>query len=326
MSSTNCNLDLELAKQLQEQFNREGGVSQPIQFQYIFDKDKNECDPSDYTKCDAMERLISSSQYCSMLKKKNTADSDETLISFMENVYNGKGQRIIDDYIHFKEHHEHELERINQDLMESNRFGDCDITDCDFTTRHMDEESASTGDAKLSFYGDIFDGLHFHLFHCFEAGLRVERSDDNEEMGEEEKGTNDQYYDAQFARLNDRILARHTNTASFDRFSRKSVKFNIVNDQKQKRDTKKNYVYLDEVVKHLLHTKQDEIRIQQFMQFINQHQYDTDAMEHDHAMEPDNNISAPTIDPTLLKYYNEFIKDTKLQAESFSIGFRFYYW
>eukprot|EP01083_Nonionella_stella_P092310 258376_1 len=51
-------------------------------------------------------------------------------------------------------------------------------------------------------------------------------------------------------------------------------------------------------------------------------------MEHDHAMEPDNNIAiaSATIDSTLLRCYTEFIKDTKLESTSFSIGFRFYYW
>eukprot|EP01083_Nonionella_stella_P084437 233729_1 len=145
-------------------------------------------------------------------------------------------------------------------------------------------------------------------------------------MEDDEKVTNDEYYDAQFARLNRRIMERHNNTTSFDRFSPKSAKYNIVNDKKEKQDTNQNHMYLDLVVKHLLTLKMDEAHIQQFIQFINQQQYDTDAMEHDHAMEPDNNISNATLDPTLLRYYNEFMKDTKLEAASFSIGFRFYYW
>eukprot|EP01083_Nonionella_stella_P017070 47682_1 len=198
--------------------------------------------------------------------------------------------------------------------------------ECACTTRHMHEQNACASDEKLAFYGEIFDGLHFHLLHCFETGLRVKRSDDNDEMEEDEKVTNEEYYDTQFARLSDRIMERHINTASFGRFSPKSTKFNIVNDKKQKHDTNQNHTYLDLVVKHLLKLKMDEAHIKQFMQFIKQQQYDTDAMERDHAMEPDNNISNATIDPTLLRYYNEFMKDTKLESASFSIGFRFYYW
>eukprot|EP01083_Nonionella_stella_P258188 882826_1 len=121
-------------------------------------------------------------------------------------------------------------------------------------------------------------------------------------------------------------MARHSNTASFERFSPKSAKFNIVNEKKPKQDTNQNHTYLDVVVKHLLKLKMNEAHIQQFVQFIKQQQYDTDAMEHDHGMQPDNNISAPTIDAVVLRYYNEFVKDTKLESASFSIGFRFYYW
>eukprot|EP01083_Nonionella_stella_P278519 947166_1 len=238
--------------------------------------DSNKSDVSDhincvdYTKCDVMGRLLDLSQQYSTLKSNISEASDEILIRFMEEVYNRKGTGIIDDYIHFKEHHEHELERINQDLLESNRFGHCNIMECAFTTRHMHEQSACASDGKLAFYGEIFDGLHFHLLHCFEAGLRVKRSDDTDEMEDDEKVTNDEYYDAQFARLNRRIMERHNNTTSFDRFSPKSAKYNIVNDKKEKQDTNQNHMYLDLVVKHLLTLKMDEAHIKQFMEFINQ--------------------------------------------------------
>eukprot|EP01083_Nonionella_stella_P046159 123577_1 len=249
----------------------------------------------------------------------------------MNEVYNGKNKGLIDDYIHFKDKHEHELERITRELIQSNGFSDCSIGECEYTKRHMQQQSTTTSasDAQLSFYGEIFDALHFHLFHCFEAGLRVRRSDDNDQMEEEEKATKDQYFDAQFARMNRRILERHHNTASFDRFSTKHTKFNIVNDAKH--DTNKDNTYSDQMVKHLIHLRMDQMQIQQFMQFLNEEQYDTDAMDHDYDIKPNGNIasgsaSMTTQNQTLLKHYNEFIKDTKLESSSFNIGFRFYYW
>eukprot|EP01083_Nonionella_stella_P007768 22366_1 len=133
----------------------------------IFDKDENGCVPSDYTKCDAMWRLITSSKY--MLRTKKSEDYDEILIRFVNEVYNEKGKGLIDDYIHFKQHHEHELERINRELRESNAFSDCTILECEYTSRHMDEPSTSctdTRDSNLLFYEETFDALHFHLFHC----------------------------------------------------------------------------------------------------------------------------------------------------------------
>eukprot|EP01083_Nonionella_stella_P151581 484504_1 len=276
-----------------------------------------------------MKRLVSSYQHYSMLKTKKSDDYDEIFTRFMNEVYNEEGKGLIDDYIHFKQHHEHELERINRELRESNAFSDCSILECEYTKRHMDEPSAScteTSDAKLLFYEETFDALHFHLFHCFEAGLRVRMRDDNDEMDEEEeKATNDEYFDAQFARLNRRILDRHGNTASFDRFSPKNNKFNIVKNETH--DTNKKNTYLDDVVQHLLVLRVDEMQIKQFIQFVNEEEYDTDGIEHDHAIKPNGNISSSaTQNQTLLKYYDEFIKDTKLQSSSFNIGFRFYYW
>eukprot|EP01083_Nonionella_stella_P273540 927910_1 len=106
------------------------------------DSVENQCDPSDYTKCDATKRLVSSYQHYSMLKTKKSDDYDEIFTRFMNEVYNGKGKGLIDDYIHFKQHHEHELERINRELRESNAFSDCSILECEYTKRHMDEPSA----------------------------------------------------------------------------------------------------------------------------------------------------------------------------------------
>eukprot|EP01083_Nonionella_stella_P214322 772290_1 len=131
----------------------------------IFSKDENECVASDYAKCDAMERLISSFKYRSMLKTKKQADYAEIFVQFMNDVYNGKHKGLIDDYIHFKDHHEHELERITRELIQSNAVADCSILQCEFTKRHMDEPNTDTNasDPKLAFYDDTFDALHFHL-------------------------------------------------------------------------------------------------------------------------------------------------------------------
>eukprot|EP01083_Nonionella_stella_P172065 589358_1 len=105
-----------------------------------------------------------------------------------------------------------------------------------------------------------------------------------------------------------RILQRHGNTASFDRFARKNTKFNIANDREQ--CTNKNSTYLDDVAKHLISVRVNEMQIKQFIEFINEQRYDTDAIEHDHAIKPKGNISSiATQNQTLLKHYNAFIKD-----------------
>eukprot|EP01083_Nonionella_stella_P084364 233515_1 len=85
------------------------------------------------------------------------------------------------------------------------------------------------------------------------------------------------------------------------------------------------------MVKHLMLLKLDLMQIKQFIQFINEQEYDTDAMDHDYDIKPNGNIAADsasmtTQNQTLLKHYNEFIRDTKLDSSSFNVGFRFYYW
>eukprot|EP01083_Nonionella_stella_P166490 556768_1 len=183
-----------------------------------FSYEKNECYPSDYTKCNTMKRLFASSMYRSKLDVGNGKSDDDIFMAFMRDVYHGG---LIDDYIHFKEHHEHELQRINKDLMES-KVGDCDIMKCEFTTRHMRDQNTRPSDAKLALYLDIFDGLHFHFFHCFETGLRVRRSHDKDadEADNDDDNAADDYIDKQLREINYEAQKRE-----FKRFE--SNKFNI---------------------------------------------------------------------------------------------------
>eukprot|EP01083_Nonionella_stella_P059342 155223_1 len=280
-----------------------------------------------------MDRLLSALKQYSMLKMKplQSADYNEELTRFMNDVYT----EMMNDYIHFQEHHEHQLEQINEELIKSNAFNECDITKCEYTQRHHQTAKAKRMmmntdqmDPKVHLYEETLDALHFHLFHCFDVGLRMRKMNDNEDQIEDEqKQNNDRYYDHTLARMDKTILERHHVTAQFDRFSTQNAKYNIATTSDKQQSN--NRTYLDQIIIHLIKQRFDDVDIKKVVQFINDEQYDTDAVRDDHAVPPNGNILIACMtneNESLLNEWRVFINDTKLQASSFSVGFRFYYW
>ncbi len=80
--------------------------------QYIFSKEKNECNPSNYKECEVMNRLIAALGRYSVLMMNGNEHSRDVFMRFMDSEY----KTLIDDYIHFKQHHQSQLEQINDEL------------------------------------------------------------------------------------------------------------------------------------------------------------------------------------------------------------------
>eukprot|EP01083_Nonionella_stella_P142819 442577_1 len=281
--------------------------------------DLNDCIPSDYTKCMSMKRLLTEFKRYSMLQ---TEPNDDTLTRFMTEY-----TRLIDDYIHFKETHEHQLQQIHEELTKSEQFSDCDINKCQFTARHQRKHTIKpiVMDEKLNVYTETFDGLHFHLLHSFDVGLRTKQSQDAEEMSE----MNDRYYDPVFARINQIVLATHHLTTSFPRFSSKNKKFSIPNVQPK--EISRNHTYLDQLMMMLLKSNIDPADIEKLAQFIKEEQYVSEAIDFDYEFNPNNNFSRKYVaNRTIVTQWHSFIKGLQLQwqleCSSFNIGYRFYYW
>eukprot|EP01083_Nonionella_stella_P278158 945812_1 len=266
--------------------------------------DLNDCIPSDYTKCMSMKRLLTEFKRYSMLQ---TEPNDDTLTRFMTEY-----TRLIDDYIHFKETHEHQLQQIHEELTKSEQFSDCDINKCQFTARHQRKHTIKpiVMDEKLNVYTETFDGLHFHLLHSFDVGLRTKQSQDAEEMSE----MNDRYYDPEFARINQMILERRHLTTSFPRFSPKHNKFSIPIDHPKKTNSNRTYTYLDQLIMSLFKSNVGRVDIETLAQFVNEEQYDSEAIDFDYEFKPNNNFSTKYVaNRTIVTQWHSFIKGLQLQ-------------
>eukprot|EP01083_Nonionella_stella_P254839 875311_1 len=290
-----------------------------------------ECDAnaSDSSKCISMQRLAVALKHYSTLNIMENSDDQEVFRRFMLETYH----EVIDDYIHFQKYHGNELEQICDDLINIHKFVECDIERCVFTSRHyqndrMDQterQHMHVLDSHLNFYKDLMDTLHFHLFHCFDTGLRCKKdSGDAKQDLEAAKGCD--HFDAAFARMNKAILERHHITASFARFSTKNTKYKIVMSN-EKNDTMDNEdTFPDYLFKHLIAANVDTFDIVQFVSFVKDNEYDTESIEHDHGIKPSGNIATNINSKRCIQQYDQFCTDLKISASSFNIGLRFYYW
>eukprot|EP01083_Nonionella_stella_P088851 247869_1 len=283
----------------------------------VFKRDKNECKrTTKYTTCDTMNQLLVALKHYSMLKMNaNTSvyQKKEALTRFVNDVYKG----LIDDYIHFKEHHGHELEQITDGLIQSSKLMLCDLNKCEFTTRHYQatRNHTITTDSNLTFYEETFDGLHFHLFHCFDAGLRSRVSNGGDEREHEPKDNDN--FDVEFARMNRTIIERHHTTSSFERYQlmSKDNKFNMLtpssaSTQDNRANGDDDTTYLDEAVRNLIELRVVDQDIKKWKQFISEQEYDSDALAYDHGLIPNDNITKCTQNQQLLKELRVFITDT----------------
>ena len=140
---------------------------------------------------------------------------------------------------------------------------------CSQTQRHFDESNENIqNDANLNFYVNLFDSLHFWIFHCFESGFRVLPNKENNEENDDKT-----LFDAEFARINAIIRKTDFETAPFERISpQNNAKF--VLSKAEKGDT----TFLDELYKHL---KSEWLRIDKLKAFIDRELYDSESIKMD---------------------------------------------
>eukprot|EP01084_Bolivina_argentea_P153803 268152_1 len=230
---------------------------------------------SSYTECSAMKRLLTALKYYSMLDIIDKVEDREFFRKFMNDIY----YQVLDDYIHFNNHHSHELETINASLVNNSA---CQILSCSFTCRHHGEATKTNNlDHIMDFYIQTMDSLHFYLFHCYDVGIRTQKQ--NATQDEEEENKQDQYFDAAFSRINKTISHRASTTHNFDRFSnKKNTKFNIKTEQKEQTENNVgDNTYLDAIYEYLQSKNVKKNDIAQLNKFIQDEEYDTDAIAYD---------------------------------------------
>eukprot|EP01084_Bolivina_argentea_P315267 546154_1 len=277
---------------------------------------------ANYLFCESMNRLFNALQIYTTLNIINNQNDREFFDKFMHEIYD----QLVNDYIHFNNHHTHQLEAIHNDIINNKSIlNPCQISECKFTLRHHGHISKVPKyilNPALRFYQRVMDSIHFYLFHCFDVGLRVLKAPQSEYQEEETKNE-DKYFDSYLSRVHKIIQQRQHLTASFDRF--KSDKFEIsptLNENVLQTSTA-----ADKLVKYLNRSILHE-GLEDFLCFIRENEYDTDSFELDIKIQPGNiaNFAITTKNNDIIQEVTTFILMKQYFSSSYVSGLRFYYW
>ena len=284
----------------------------PITINLSIFKEKNDrC--RDFVQCSPINRLLNALKYYAMLDISNNQQQQEIFADFINNIYS---QQLLSDYTHLVTKHGQYLEKIHSSIINNKMFTKCNIKRCDFTTRHQSERRNNDGnkdhalDPILSFYKETMDSLHFYLFHCFDAGVRTKKPDNNND-DEEEKG--DRYFDAEFNRIHRIVSEKRNITKTFDRFKANNTTFSIVTTPVSNHIDGNVDTFLDEIYKHLVAVGVKNHYIEELRYFVNDQQYETDAIQYDVDDDNDNdgNIQQHISNKHCIESIKEFVQTSK---------------
>eukprot|EP01084_Bolivina_argentea_P109946 196399_1 len=280
---------------------------------------ENECntDPDNENPmkdCIQLKRIVNSLRN---YEKLNITDNKQDLETFIQ-LTNQTHQELLDDYIHLNNYHSKQLQNISKKLEA------CNVSKCQYTSRHYRNIIPSTTDidtdAKINFYSQIMDSLHFYLHHCFDVGLRVrvEETDTVLPRQDEEK---DIYFDVRFSRINTMVSKTSMVTKQFDRFS-KDNKYTI------KADNDHCNTYLDELCQYIRNYSVTQTDISMLVDFIHKEEYETESVEYDVNITENEcgNISNLINNCQHISAMQRFFEAANMSLLSFNIGLRFYYW
>ena len=289
-------------------------ISSDIDLSVFKNEDDSECGQI-ISDCPSINRLAAALKYYEMLKIMDNENHREFFLMFMKDIYH----QLLDDNNHLMTIHNEQMHEIKEELINSEKkgvFAECNMSSCAMTERHFfesgEKENRNGLEAKLNFYVDILDSIHFYLFHCYDAGFRVTQKDENEEKCDfDDDKQSKQYFDAEFARISRSISDRSHLTKSFKRISTKNKKFNININLNHLNDDEEDQTYLDQLFKHLIsdHAVTD-IFIAKLRYFVETENYDTDSVQSDNDI-TNGNIEIYTNNMECTQSLKRFIKETK---------------
>eukprot|EP01084_Bolivina_argentea_P010908 20359_1 len=251
----------------------------PVDFKILTQK-QQKCNKSNDRKgiianCSHLFRIAYSLKHYQTLSSSN-----DKFMQFISNKY----KMCLDDYIHLICVHSDDLNQITKDLMVKYNVNPCNHIDkCQCTYRHYRDRCKKNDNYindKYNFYIEIFDSIHFYLFHLEDVGFRVVlnkiKIKHQIEISKQIK-TKQKKYEFTFSRLNHK-----TNT----KFIIQHTDQRIVIDKDGNECTFSDelFTYLEDNIKSYskwnkvnVNDKQNDI-LHDLVVFLDEEEYDTDSI------------------------------------------------
>eukprot|EP01084_Bolivina_argentea_P230971 389635_1 len=174
-----------------------------------------------YDNCCYLTRIMEAFSYHNILSSKHP----EIFVDFCDRYYT---KQYLEDYIHFMCVHKDDLNNIKQ-LQSNNcsKVNGCFLTQRHFRDRMRNNEEKHDDEAENVLI-DIFDNMHFYMYHMEECGLRIKINMDDIENAYENQNVS-VYADEIIATIENEIQKTKKKCGLFKRLdSAKNSKFNIV--------------------------------------------------------------------------------------------------
>eukprot|EP01084_Bolivina_argentea_P144989 254262_1 len=184
----------------------------------------------DIKQCDHIFRLATTLRYYTLLVEDENDSTNDIFLSYCNDIYT----QLLDDWTHFITKHSSSTQSLSQSLIESKYFKKCNVENCRLTTRHYVSKyvhnNIENNQKELSFYIEIMDQLHLHLFHLFELGLRSNKTQNKPNKKKSKKDKVDyKCIDNELTTIIDNISdKRKKYDACIDRFNNENNKFNLI--------------------------------------------------------------------------------------------------
>ena len=237
--------------------------------------------------CEIVKSLLTGLKYYASLDVENNQTHANIFENFVHDLYSP--QQLIMDYFHMKSKHGHQIHDIMQYVLSEKEFPPCDIDVCEYSSRlyrvstDNRPKTQISHSSSLNVMKDIFDSIHHYIFHLFDCGLRNNITD-LEEINEDIKTSDDEYFDSRFYSLKKRIKSTRKRTSRFDRISAGN-KFNIDTFQEEQNDFevtgRQGLTYLDCIVIQLENLKIDKEIIDKLIYYLLAEEFCTESVSLD---------------------------------------------
>eukprot|EP01084_Bolivina_argentea_P008582 16050_1 len=114
---------------------------------------------------------------------KQKTDKDK-FIKYITETYT----QFLNDYIHIMDKHNNDIEEISESMVRDfSLMNTCDIKNCSLLRNHFRDRNYAKNELKaddinMTFYIDIMNCMHCHLYHLYDIGMRVKMDEKNKNI------------------------------------------------------------------------------------------------------------------------------------------------
>eukprot|EP01084_Bolivina_argentea_P185180 319353_1 len=280
----------------------------------IFEDNSDNCLAND---CSFVNRIIYGLKYYQLLNTKIDGKGQLIFTEFILNTYT----QYLNDILHLKTKHNTDLYLIHQQLFTKFGFNHCNTMKCSWTGRHY--QKLNNRDNTYKFIQELFDGLHYYLFHLFDSGMRQIPDNKQQRPNNEDNDANLSNYDKELQKLNN----TKKNKLIFNKLEKQSSKFNLTIQPQSVQEM----TFLDDLYSQIREVNNGLIP-QLFKHFISSESYDSDAICDDINQCVYTNSTETNLlyllesNKNIINCIKQNILRKKVISYTFSTGFIFQYW